>query len=296
MWNMFDSLVQRANDLFPTRGVSGESAKAIISNTFFELVPLKNLPEQVKHLPAGASVSVTCSPAKGIEHTLDLAADLLAKGFRPTPHIAARLIRDERHLSDLADQIRAGGFAEMYLIAGDAETATGTYEGAVEVLRDLVSMPHGLQRIGISGYPDGHLFLSDDQLNRALHEKQCVLLEAGIDGWVSTQMCFDPNKITSWIRTERANGLTLPIRLGLPGPIERAKLLTMGMRVGVGQSLRYLQKNRSGLTKLITGANYNPSRLLGSLGDLDALGINGLHLFSFNQLENCVDWQRANAF
>ena len=30
----------------------------------------------------------------------------------------------------------------------------------------------------------------------------------------------------------------------------------MGMRVGVGQSLRYLQKNRAGLTKLVAGTAY----------------------------------------
>jgi methylenetetrahydrofolate reductase (NADPH) len=147
----------------------------------------------------------------------------------------------------------------------------------------------------VSGYPDGHLFLSEDVLHDALHAKQAILQAAGIDGWVSTQMCFDANHIAQWIRAQRAFGLTLPVRLGLPGPIDRTKLLTMGMRVGVGQSLRYLQKNRSGLTKLMTGSNYNPSLMLSLLGDLEALGIEGIHLFTFNQLDVCREWQRANS-
>ncbi len=296
MWNMFGSSTSdKALKLVVASTRSTGIIQDIIERTVFELVPLKNLAEQVKYLPTGARVSVTCSPAKGIEHTLALAASLQAQGFLPTPHIAARLVRDRAHLSDIAAEIRTRGFDELFLIAGDAETPAGTYRGAVEVLEDLVSLHSGVERIGVTGYPDGHLFLGEDLLHDALHTKQAILREAGVAGWVSTQMCFDAHRIQTWITAQRAFGLTLPVRLGLPGPIDRTKLLTMGMRVGVGQSLRYLQKNRSGLTKLITGSNYNPSLMLSSLGDLESLGIEGIHLFTFNQLEACVEWQKANS-
>jgi methylenetetrahydrofolate reductase (NADPH) len=297
MWNMFRSSSLRSGTSTSSEAGSNlpvsMATTAVVANSFFELVPLKNLAEQVQHLPKGAKVSVTCSPAKGIEHTLALSAELQTQGFCPTPHIAARLVRDRAHAAEIAATIGSHGFDEMYLIAGDAEEAAG-YAGAVEFLRDFVELESGVKRIGIAGYPDGHLFLNNDILRNALHDKQTILENAGIDGWVSTQMCFDPAAIANWIRAERANGLVLPIRLGIPGPIDRTKLLTMGMRVGVGQSLRYLQKNRSGLTKLMT-ASYDPSEVLAALGDLEALGINGLHLFSFNQLDSCAEWVAANS-
>ena len=264
----------------------------VVKNTCFELVPLKNLEAQLTHLPGGASVSVTCSPVKGIDHTLDLAARFRAEGLRPTPHIAARMVSGKAHLSAIVDRLRADGHTELFLVGGDAETPAGDYEGVTPLLRDLLSLDHGLTKIGITGYPDGHVTIPTEVLRRELHAKATLLREAGVAGWVSTQMCFDGPLIAKWLRAERAAGLDLPVRLGIPGPIDRTKLLTMGMRVGVGQSIRYLQKNRSGLFKLLTGTDYNPSELLGALSvELETLNVEGLHLFSFNQLDRCVSWR-----
>ncbi|NCU81044.1 MAG: methylenetetrahydrofolate reductase, partial [Acidimicrobiia bacterium] len=32
----------------------------------------------------------------------------------------------------------------------------------------------------------------------------------------------------------------MPIQLGVPGVVDRTRLMTLGVRVGVGQSMRYL--------------------------------------------------------
>ncbi len=291
MWNVLRDLLRRPRPS-DTGGVTDPAVRRVAQHTVHELVPLKNLEAQLAHLPAGARVSVTCSPTKGIEATLDLAAKLQADGLVPTPHLAARLVRDPAHVRDIADRLRGEGFAEAFVIAGDPEQPAGPYEGAAAFIEALLGEAHGLSRIGVSGYPDGHLFIEGPVLRSALHVKQRLLAEAGVEGWVSTQMCFDSDVITAWLSEERAAGMTLPVRLGIPGPVDRTKLLTMGMRVGVGQSLRYLQKNRAGLTQLAT-SSYDPSELLGEIGDaLDTLGVEGLHLFTFNQLEGAVAWQR----
>ena len=130
----------------------------------------------------------------------------------------------------------------------------------------------------------------------ALHEKQAVLADAGLAGWASTQLCFDPTVIRSWLQRRASRGLALPVRLGLSAPVERTKLLALGMRVGVGQSLRYLKKNGRGLKGLLRGDGYDPDVLLDALQpDLEALGVTGVHLFTFNQLGAAVDWQRSLA-
>jgi methylenetetrahydrofolate reductase (NADPH) len=204
-------------------------------------------------------------------------------------------VRGRDHVHDIAARLRDGGYDEAFVIAGDPEEPVGPYGGAAGFIADLLQERHGLARLGVTGYPDGHLVIEPHVLRQALHAKQRLLAEAGLEGWVSTQMCFDAEVITRWLRGERDAGLGLPVRLGIPGPIDRTKLLTMGMRVGVGQSLRYLQKNRAGLAHLAT-SHYDPSELLGEIGDdLDTHGVTGLHLFTFNQLETAVEWQRATA-
>lgn len=266
------------------------------ANVSFELIPLKNLEAQLPLLPAGAKVSVTCSPTKGVDATLEVAARLQATGLSATPHVAARMVRDRAHLADLVEVSRAAGLTEWFVVAGDAAEPAGVYDGGLPLLQDLLDLDHRLATLGVPAYPDGHTFIDRAVAIQALHDKQALLAEAGVAGWVSTQLCFDPAVIRRWLQAERAAGLTLPVRLGISGPVDRTKLLTLGMRVGVGQSLRYLKKNRRGLTGLLRSDGYDPDDLLDALeADLEALGIAGIHLFTFNQLGAAVEWQRSLA-
>ncbi len=105
-------------------------------------------------------------------------------------------------------------------------------------------------------------------------------------------MCFSADQIRNWLRMERASGLTVPVHLGVPGVIDKTKLMTMGVRLGVGTSLRYLSKNKKALGKLMTQRSFEPDMLLRPLaGDLNELGIEGIHLYTFNQVEAAEQWR-----
>ena len=147
----------------------------------------------------------------------------------------------------------------------------------------------------MTAYPDGHAFISDEAIHDALFAKQEILRAANIEGHASTQMCFDADAIRTWLRSERAAGLELPIHLGIPGAVERAKLLTMGARLGVGASLRFLKKNTNALMRMFAPGGYDPNTLLAPLaGELESLGIEALHIFTFNQIEATVTWRDAS--
>jgi len=266
---------------------------ALTNAMTFELVPLKSLDAAVAALPSGAEVSVTCSPTKGIEETQRLTAELQAKGFAPIPHVSARMVRDHTHAVELATWCRELGLSKIFVVGGDAEEP-GEYPGAVEFLADFLATDHGLTTIGVAAYPDGHAFLSNDRLRWALHEKQRLLAEAGVKGYCSTQMCFDPDAIAKWLRVEREMGLTLPVHLGISGVVDKAKLLTMGARLGIGDSLKYLRKNVGAVIKMMTTVNYDPNDLLLPLSsDLLDLDVTGLHVFTFNQVEATNDWRES---
>ena len=259
----------------------------------FELIPLKSLTGAVEALPAGAEVSVTCSPAKGIEETQRITAELQADGFTAIPHFSARMVRDKAHTEELAAWCRELGLAKVFMVGGDAEEP-GDYAGAVEFLADFLEADHGLDTIGVTAYPDGHVFLADEKLHWALHEKQRMLSEAGVNGYCSTQMCFDPDTIAKWLRTEREQGLTLPVHLGISGVVDKSKLLTMGARLGIGDSLKYLRKNVGAVVKMMTSVNYDPNDLLMPLSDdLVNLGVEGMHVFTFNQVAATNEWRES---
>lgn len=260
----------------------------------YELVPMKSIEQAIADLPPNADVSVTCSPAKGIPATQEYTEQLLALGHKPTPHIAARLVEGPDHAKLLAAWLREHQLPEVFVIAGDATEPAGPYEGALPFIRDLLEADPGVERLGYSGYPDGHAFIADDELTEQIHAKQSVLAEAGVGGWISTQMCFDADKIGQWLRDQRAAGITLPIRLGIPGVVDRTRLMTMGARLGVGTSMRYLSKNRSTVMKLMAPGGFDPTDLVVAFADeAPELGIAALHSFTFNAVADTRKWQEA---
>ena len=125
------------------------------------------------------------------------------------PHFSARLTTGPDHVAELAAWCKANGLTEIFLVAGDAPEAAGPYEGAVDWLRDFLGTDSGVTRIGVTSYPDGHAMFDPSVMHEALHAKQALLAEAGVEGFASTQMCFDADQIKRWLAAERKAGLTL---------------------------------------------------------------------------------------
>ncbi len=267
--------------------------RQLIADARYELIPLKNVDAQIAFLPEGCSVSVTCSPVKGLQATLDLTARVLDRGHLAVPHLSARLTEDKAHVQRLAEFCKGHGLTEIFLVAGDAPDPVGAYDGVVAFLRDFLDTDHGLARIGVTAYPDGHALIDAKLVREALHAKQAMLSEAGIAGFASTQMCFDIDRWKTWAANERAAGFTLPLHLGVPGVIDRAKLLTMGARLGIGSSMRFVKKNSATIFKLFSPSGYDPSKVINPMCKVaQDLNIEGIHLFTFNNVEATAEWQR----
>jgi methylenetetrahydrofolate reductase (NADPH) len=275
-------------------GVVDAAVRDLVRRLHLELVPLASADQAIADLPAGSEVSVTCSPVKGIAATRALTERLLAAGHVPVPHLAARMVTGPDEVAELAAWLRSNGLAEVFVIAGDAPTPAGPYDGALGFVADLLAASPGVERVGVAGYPDGHALIDRGVLHEQLHAKQALLAEHGIDGWVSTQMCFDAPTVRTWIEAERAAGLALPIRLGVPGVVDRTRLMSMGVRLGIGASLRYLAKNRATVLSMVAPGGYDPTELVVDLGsDAPALGIESLHCFTFNSVADTVAWRDA---
>ncbi len=273
---------------------SRDAMRDLVIDLHYEIVPMKSIDQAIADLPAGAHVSVTCSPVRGIAATLEYTEQLLALGHRPVPHLAARLVEGPAGAADLARWFRDHGLAEVFVIAGDAPEPVGDYDGALPFIRDFLAADPGVERVGVAGYPDGHALVDSEEISRQLHAKQAVLVDAGVGGWISTQMCFDDDVIRGWIGRERAAGISLPIQLGVPGVVDRARLMTMGTRLGIGASMRYLAKNRSTVMHMMAPGGYDPTDLVVAFADdAEELGIEALHSFTFNAVADTRAWQEA---
>lgn len=262
--------------------------KALVAQPLFELIPLRDALAKAEALPPGSVVTVTASPSHGLEATVDLAGALQARGHDATPHLSAHMVDDEAHLRDLLDRCRYHGFRAGFVVGGDAKDR-GTYHDGLSLLRAIVELGSPFTEIGVPAYPESHPDIADDVLLRALREKQEHA------SYMATQMSFNPGAIAGWVRRMRAEGIMLPIHLGTPGVAEITKLMTIATRIGVADSARYLRKNKQLIGHVIRGS-FGPDALLeglaGTLAD-PAADVRALHLFTFNQIEATVEWQRG---
>ncbi len=256
----------------------------------FELVPLKNALEQAAFLPASATVSVTASPAKGIEATVALCEQLQALGFRAVPHLSARMIRDRAHLAELIAWLENAGVDRAFIVGGDAKEP-GDFPDGLSLLREMAEIGHPLSEIGIPCYPQGHAFIADGPLLDALRAK------AAFASYMTTQLCFDPVAIRSWLADRRTEGLALPVHVGLPGVAEPQRLLAISARIGVADTHRFLVKNTQFIARLIrSGGFYRPDGLLEGLAPVIADPANGIvdmHLYTFNAVDVTERWRQG---
>lgn len=266
-----------------------EAVRALLARPDFELIPLANLDAQAGFLPAGATVSVTASPAKGIEATVAAGERLAARGFTVVPHLAARMIRDRGHLRVLVDRLAAAGIDRVFVVGGDAKDP-GQYPDGLSLLRAMTDIGAHFTEIGVPCYPEGHPDIPEDRLLAALCDKQPFA------AYMTTQLCFDPRAIERFLRARRAAGITLPAVIGLPGVTDLRKLLTISARIGVADSRRFLRKNTRLVGRLVRPGGYDPDSLLTGLAPMlldPILDIHGAHVYTFNQAETTEHWRRA---
>tara|TARA_A100001037_G_scaffold72385_1_gene64736 strand:- start:2626 stop:3498 length:873 start_codon:yes stop_codon:yes gene_type:complete len=263
----------------------------LIDEMTYELIPLKNVHEQAEFLPQASTISITCSPAKDIEATLELCEKFLSKGHNTIPHFAARMVESEEHVTRIVKRIETLGIETVFIIGGDADQR-GPFNDAPGLLNSFLDKNPTIKTIGIGSYPDGHPSIPPEALSEALIKKQEMIYESNLNGYMATQMCFETETISDWLENCRKSGVTLPCHLGVPGVVDMKKLINISLRLGVGISTRYLKKNRKSVFKLLSPRGYNPNKLIAPISSrADELNISGVHCFTFNAVDSTVDWR-----
>ena len=270
---------------------AAEALSALLRHPRFEVLPLDGIEDEVRtHLGADVKVSITASPRKGLEPTIDLSERLARAGYEVVPHLSARLVRDAAHLQELLDRLLTAGVSELFVPAGDAAEPAGEFEGAAALLTAMGEAGRSrFAGIGITGYPESHHILSDAQTIHAMSEKAAMATH------VTSQVCFDADVIASWIAAVRARGIALPIVLGMPGCVEYTKLIRVSMKIGLGESARFLNTHRNWMGRLLA-RQFSPDALLRGLGPVltdPAAKVAGVHLYTFNEVARTERWRRS---
>ncbi len=167
------------------------------------------------------------------------------------------------------------GIDNVLVIRGDPnknetsfEPETGGHQHAIDLLRQAVNMNHGnfLQEdltdvvptdfcIGVAGYPEKH-YESPNKVMDLQYLKEKV--DAGAD-YIITQMFFDNTRFFEFVKSCRANGITVPIIPGIKPITNRKHMNTLPrlFHVEIPEALaNQLQKSTSDEAAKIIGIEW----------------------------------------
>ncbi|MGW4488313.1 methylenetetrahydrofolate reductase [Amycolatopsis sp. NPDC004368] len=255
----------------------------------YEVMPFRGTEAAVlEHVPTSVPLTVTVTEAKGLEPTLDLTERLLRHGYQVAPHLPARQFTDRGHVADVVARLGEAGTRSVFVIGGDAPTPAGEFPDAYSLLVTMADLGHPFTEVGIGGYPEGHANIPTAALDDALRKK------APLATRVITQICFDATVTGNWAAGIAASGVDLPVHIGLPGPVNRQKLVRISAGIGLGQSARFLRKQQNLVWRLLLPHGYQPTKLARRLAAEAPRGgnIGGLHVFTFNELAKTETWRR----
>ncbi|PSP88242.1 methylenetetrahydrofolate reductase [Halobacteriales archaeon QS_4_69_34] len=270
-----------------------DGVRELLAEPRYELMPFDSFGDQLELLPEGATVAVTTSPTLGLEATIEWTERAAEQGYEIVPHVAARYVRDEDHLEEIARRLTDAGVTDVFVPGGDREDPVGKFDSAHALLAALDGLDYGFEEVGITGYPEGHAFLDEATLADAMARK------APYATYVVTQLCYDPEAVVGWIETIRERGIDLPVEVGIPGVMNYGRLLEISRKVGVGDSVRFLRKTTGivGFVRQLVGSRgkYTPDALVEGLAPYAAdpdYGVRGLHIYAFNQVSDLETWRR----
>jgi methylenetetrahydrofolate reductase (NADPH) len=254
-----------------------------------EIIPTDGIiPKVQAQVPAGSTLTVTCLPHHGVAATVRASVQLGQLGYEVIPHLAARSIASRAQLAGMLSDCEAAGITEVFAIGGDAPEAAGPYGNSIRLMEDIADLSGGAMAIGVAGYPEGHPKHNELQMLDALLEKQHLASN------VVTQMCFSAPRIGWYAELLRREGVDLPIWAGVAGAVPRAKLIALAAKIGVGPSLKFLNRKGPLARRLLNAGSYSSRSLVSELAAAEP-ALAGIHLYTFNNVETqpAMNWSCA---
>ncbi len=260
----------------------------LLENARYEVLPTASAEDKLlEHVPRDRTITITASPSKGLEATFELAERLNGHGYDVVPHVAARMVSGRSELSEIAERLTGKGITKVFVPGGDADPV-GDYPDSLSLLEDLKEIGSPFAHVGVTGYPESHPTISDDLTVQSMWDKRRYATP------VVSNLTFDPDAMRDWVRRLRTRGITMPLLVGVPGPVERTKLLAMATKIGVGDSTRFLVKHKGTFARLAAPGGFTGQRFLEQCAPAFAEPgslVEGLHVFTFNQIPATEAWR-----
>jgi len=281
---------------------SGDLAEVEAFLTGYSIEVMPRTAEKVEDfraiLPKGTRVYIAHIEGTPIQEMVDTAKRLTGEGFDVMPHFPARIIKDRATLADWVAQYKDVGVRQALLLAGGVAAPHGDYATSMQLLESGAF--DGFDRLHVAGHPEGNKDIdpdgSDKMVMEAARWKSAFSERTDAKMAMATQFCFEAAPVIAWVDRLAAEGIKLPVHIGVAGPAKLQTLIKFAIACGVGASLRVLQKRAMDVTKLLLP--YEPTEVIAELAahkaKHPAFGIEQVHFFPLGGIKTNAAWVTEN--
>ncbi|PVA11756.1 5,10-methylenetetrahydrofolate reductase [Pelagivirga sediminicola] len=294
---------------FKKRGQSAPATppaavEALLKDYSIEVMPrtAEKVEDFCELLPEGTRVYIAHIEGTPIEDMVATARRLADQGYPVMPHFPARIIKDRATLADwIARYQGEAGVDQALVLAGGVAQPHGEYHSSMQLLESGEFGKAGFKRLHVAGHPEGNRDIDPsggiDNVSAALKWKQAFSETSDAEMALATQFAFEAGPIIEWADTLKANGITLPIHIGIAGPAKLQTLIKFAIACGVGPSLKVLQKRAMDVTKLLLP--YEPTDVIADLAAHKAanpgFNVTHVHFFPLGGINANATWAIQNA-
>ncbi|WP_370316218.1 methylenetetrahydrofolate reductase [Sagittula sp.] len=252
-------------------------------------------------LPEGTRVYIAHIDGTPIEEMVATAKRLSSEGYNVMPHFPARIIKDAATLGNwIAMYQGEAGVEQALLLAGGVSEPHGDFHSSMQLMETGLFDKAGFKRLHVAGHPEGNKDIDPDGSDRAVMEalrwKQSFSERTDAQMALATQFAFEAKPIIEWVNRLNAEGISLPVHIGIAGPAKLQTLIKFAIACGVGPSLKVLQKRAMDVTKLLLP--YEPTDVLAELAAYKAanpaFGIEQVHFFPLGGIKTNAEWAIDN--
>jgi len=286
---------------FPKRreAPSAEATAAFLRGFSLEVMPRTAAKvDRFRDLvPAGTRIYIAHIDGTPIEEMVATARRLAGEGFEVMPHVPARLVPDAAALADwIARYQGEAGVRGALLLGGGVSEPRGAFHCSMQLMETGLFDRAGFTRLHVAGHPEGNRDIDpgggDATVMEALRWKQAFRERTDAEMAIVTQFAFEADPIIAWAERLAAEGVTLPIHIGVAGPAKLQTMIRFAVACGVGPSLRVLQRRARDVTKLVKP--FEPTDLVARLAAHKAaapgFGIETVHLFPLGGIRASAEW------
>jgi methylenetetrahydrofolate reductase (NADPH) len=278
-----------------TASRSREALKGLLGEYSTEVIPRDRrcIEAAGELLAPGSEVFIAAVPGETQDEMVAAAVRLRELGLVPVPHVAARSLANLADADRLLGRLRdEAGLDRLLALGGDRDRPAGELHSSLQLIESGLLPRRGIGRIFIACYPESHPTIPAEALEAARAAKLRSAADQGLEVTLISQFCFNPKPIVALARRMRGHGISVPYRVGVAGPSDRATLLRYGVMCGLGPSLRALAR-RKGFGRNLAHPE-TPELLLTKVAAAQsadpALGISGVHFFTFGALARSAAW------